>query len=136
MGRDLIIFWLMGSSTTTRSLWKTLWQQNFLNKSECLILLQKDSLEWLYHLNFFFVWQFRIVTETYRIGFAYWWLLQLFTSVCRLKSSLCFYTFSNMFRHLVFINLLFTLYIIYFMDIIYIIYYIIQLISRGFLAKI
>ena len=54
MGRDLIIFWLMGSSTTTHSLWKTLWQQNFLNKSECLIILQKDSLEWLYHLNFFF----------------------------------------------------------------------------------
>ena len=33
--------------------------------------------------------------------------------MCPLKSSLYFYTFSNMFQHLVFINLLFTLYIIY-----------------------
>ena len=51
--------------------------------------------------------------QTYKISFGYWWLLQFFASMCPLKSSLYFYTFSNMFQHLVFINLLFTLYIIY-----------------------
>ena len=76
-----------------------------------------------------------IMIETYRISFDYWWLLQFFT-VCPLNSSLCFNIFSNMFRHIVLINLLFTLYIIYFIYIIYIIYYIIQLFSRGFLTKI
>ena len=97
-----------GSTNPTRPLWKTLWPQNFLSQSECLILLQNISLEWLYHLNSFFVWQFRIMIETYRISFGYWSLLQFFTSVCPLKSSLCFYIFSNMFRYLAFIKLLFT----------------------------
>ena len=117
-------------------LWRTLRLQNFLSQSKCLILFHKSYLECLYHLQSLFVWQFRIMTEALKKSFRYWWFLHFFTSMCPLKSNLCFYTFSNMIRHLVFINLLFTLYIIYFMDIIYIIYYIIQLISRGFLAKI
>ena len=135
MGGDLVIIWLMGSTTPTRPLWKTLWPQHFLNQSECLILLHKIYLGWVYDLNFFYVRQFMIMIETYRISFDYWWLLQFFT-VCPLNSSLCFNIFSNMFRHIVLINLLFTLYIIYFIYIIYIIYYIIQLFSRGFLTKI
>ena len=99
------------NTNPTHPLWKTLWPQNFLSQSECFTLLQKISLEWLYYLNSFFVWQFRIMIETYRISFGCWWLLQFFTSVCPLKSNLCFYTFSNIFRHLVFINLIFMLYI-------------------------
>ena len=57
-----------GSSTPTRPLCKTLCPQNFLSHSECLILLQKVSPERLYHFNSFFVWQFRIMIETYRIS--------------------------------------------------------------------
>ena len=113
IGRDLVIFWLMGSTTPSRPLLEILWPKHFLSQSECLVLLQKISLEWLYYWNSFFVWEFRIIVESYRISFGYWWLWQFFIRVCPLKSSLCFYTFSNMFRHLVFINLLFTLYILY-----------------------
>ena len=104
-------------------LWRTLRLQNFLSQSKCLILLQKIYLGCLYHLQSFFVWQFRIMTEALKKSFRYWWLLHFFTIMCPLKSNLCFYTFSNMIRHLVFINLLFTLYIIYFIYIIYVIYY-------------
>ena len=127
---------LWESTTPTHPLWKILWPQNFLSQSECLILLQEISLKWLDHLNSFFIWQFKIMIETCTIIFDYWWLLQLFTSVCPLKPILYLYKFSNMFRHLVLINLLFTLYIMYFIYIIYIVYYIIQFLSRGFLTKI
>ena len=57
-----------GSSTPTRPLCKTLCPQNFLSQSECLFHLQKVSPERLYHFNSFFVWQFRIMIETYKIS--------------------------------------------------------------------
>ena len=82
---------LWESTTPTHPLWKILWPQNFLSQSECLILLQEISLKWLDHLNSFFIWQFKIMIETCRIIFDYWWLLQLFTSVCPLKPISCLY---------------------------------------------
>ena len=45
--------------------------QNFLSQSESLIFLQDISPERLNLLNPFFVWQFSIIIETYRISFGY-----------------------------------------------------------------
>ena len=58
-----------------------LWPQNFLSQSECLILLNKISPERLYLLNSFFLLQFSIIIETYKISFGYWWLLEFFADV-------------------------------------------------------
>ena len=137
MGGDLIIFWLIGEYHPNPPIMENTVAQNFSKPISKIDSFTKNiSQERLYHLNSFFVWKFRIMIETYRMSFGYWWLLPFFTSVCPLKSRLRFYTFSNIFRHLFFINLLFTLYIKYFIYIIYIIYYIIQFVFRGFLTKI
>ena len=71
------------------------------------------SPERLYHSNSFFVWQFRIMIETYRIKFGYWWLFHFFASVSlkmffhvyKYLSTSCLYQF--------------TLYIIYYIFYIY-----------------
>ena len=136
MGGDLVIFWLMGEYHPNRSITENTVAPKFSKPIRMLDSFTKNFSRMALSFEFVFFWQFRIMIETYRMSFGYWWLLQFFTSVCPLKSRLCFYTFSNIFRHLFFINLLFTLYIKYFIYIIYIIYYIIQFVFRGFLTKI
>ena len=85
MGGYLVTFWLMGGVPPQPGYNGKPCGTRIHSQSDCLILLPKISL--LYLSNSFFVWQFNIMTETYRINFGYWWLLKFFPK-CPLKSSL------------------------------------------------
>ena len=125
MGGDFVTFLIDGGSTTpTHPLWKTLCPQNYLSNQNSWFFYKKFSRR-LYPLNSFLCLALHYYDWNLQDKFGYWLLLQFFSLVSPLKLSLCFYTFSNMFWHLVFINLLFTLYISYILYLICIIHYII-----------
>ena len=70
----------------------------------------------LLSFEFVFVWQFRIMTETYIIRFGYWWLLQFFKYVS-LKVKLLFL---HIFKYVSASCLdQFTLYVIYYIFYVY-----------------
>ena len=95
---------------------------SFLSQSECLILLQKIFLQKGFIILIrFFLWQFRIMIEPYRISFGYWWLVQFLASVS-LKTK---HMFLHIFKYVSTSCLYqFTLYIIYYIFYIYNLHYI------------
>ena len=133
MGGDLVIFWLMGEYHPKPPIMENAVAPKFSKPSRNAWFFYKKFL-----YNGFIIWiRFLLSVQDYDSNLQNeFWLLMASAVLYKCVSSLSFYTFSNMFRHLVFANLLFTLYIIYFTYIIYIIYYIIQLLSRDFLTKI
>ena len=84
------------------------------------------SPERLFHLNSFFVWIFRIMAETCRISFGYWWLLQ-FSATISLKTKP---TFLHIFKYVsascLYQFTLCNIYYIFYIYKIYIIHYIIK----------
>ena len=125
MGGDLVIFWLTGWVPPQPLHYEKQCPPKFSKLTRSLDSFTKNSPERLYPLNSFLCLALHYYDWNLQDKFGYWLLLQFFSLVSPLKLSLCFYTFSNMFWHLVFINLLFTLYISYILYLICIIHYII-----------
>ena len=122
MGGDLVIFCLMGEYHPQPTHYGKHCGPKFSKPNRMLDSFTKNiSPERLYHFNSFFVWQFRIMIETYRISCGYWWLLQFFASVS-LKTKLMFL---HIFKYVLTSCLYqFTLYFIYYIFYIYNLHYI------------
>ena len=108
MGGDLVIFWLTGWVPPQPLHYEKQCPPKFSKLTRILDSFTKNSPERLYHLHSFACLAVQDYDWNLQNKFGYWWLLQFLSVVCPLNLSLCFYTFSSMFSHLVFINFLFT----------------------------
>ena len=121
MSGDSVIFWLTGEYHPNPPIMENIVAPKFFKPIRMLDCFTKSFSRMLLSFEFIFVWQFRIMTETYITRFGYWWLLQFFKRVS-LKVKLLFL---HIFKFVSASCLdQFTLYVIYYIFYIYNLHYV------------